>query len=165
MSFPWRYNNSSKNHGNNAAEDDLRRYPFRVEDSALVPEEKGQKGRKCQTFSDHTHPTVSSKPRGRCVQSLVETGSEMWICIRYKQTNKHSALYISFQAVLHCQHFITGQTVIMKINAEKVGYSDIITKNILFWRFPGSPRSSFRRQSRAKNSPSVLKITQNIVSG
>jgi hypothetical protein len=31
----------------------------------------------------HTYPTVSSRPRG-----LVRISSEMWICIKYKQTNK-----------------------------------------------------------------------------
>jgi len=84
-SFPWRYTNSTKNHAYNDVADDLRRQPFRAVDSALVPDEEGKKGRKGQTFSDHTYPTVSSRPRGRCVQSLVEIGSEMWICIRYNQ--------------------------------------------------------------------------------
>jgi len=38
------------------------------------------------------------------VQSLVPIGSEMWICIRYKQTNKHSSLYIR----LHVKHTKIG---------------------------------------------------------
>jgi hypothetical protein len=84
-SFPWRHTNTSQNHGYNAVADDSRRQPFRAEDSALAPGE-GQKGTKDQTFSDHIYPTVSSRTRGRFVQSLVQIGSEMWICIRYKQT-------------------------------------------------------------------------------
>jgi hypothetical protein len=48
-------------------------------------DEKGQKGKPLWV---HTHPRVSYKPRGRCVQSLVQIGSEMWICIRYKHTHK-----------------------------------------------------------------------------
>jgi hypothetical protein len=48
----------------------------------------------------HTYATVSSKPRGRRVQCLVPIGSEMWIYIRYKQTNiqtyKYSSLYIRY---------------------------------------------------------------------
>jgi len=47
----------------------------------------------------HTYPTTSSRRRGRRVQISVEIGSEMWICIRYKETNKNeqkpiSSLYI-----------------------------------------------------------------------
>jgi len=65
---------------------------------------KGPKGRRGQEFRAHTYPTVSSRPRGRGVQSLVQIGSEMWICIRYihtyihknKQTNKYSSLYIRY---------------------------------------------------------------------
>jgi len=55
-----------------------------------LPDEEGQKGRKGQIFSDHAYSTVSSRPRGRCVQSLVQIGLEMWICIRLKQTNKQT---------------------------------------------------------------------------
>jgi hypothetical protein len=94
-SLPWRHTNTSTTHGYNAVADDLRRQPFRAEDSALVTDEEGRKGRKGQTFSDHTCPTVSFRQTGRYVQSLVQIGSEMWICIRYKETNKQklSALY------------------------------------------------------------------------
>ena len=57
---------------------------------------RSKKVEKCQTFSDHTYPRVSSRRRGRCVQSLVQIGSEMRICISsihtYTQTNIH--LYI-----------------------------------------------------------------------
>jgi len=49
-SFLLRHTNSSKNHGYNAVEDDLRRQPFRAEDSAFAPDEKGQKSRKSQTY-------------------------------------------------------------------------------------------------------------------
>jgi hypothetical protein len=66
-SFPRRHTNTSKNHGYNAVADDSLRQPFRVEDSAPAPKEEGERGRKGQTFSDHTYPTVSSRPRGRCV--------------------------------------------------------------------------------------------------
>jgi len=48
--------------------------------------EKVEKG---QILWVHIYPTTSSRPRGRCVQSLVQIGSEMWICISSKQTNKH----------------------------------------------------------------------------
>jgi len=81
-SFPWRHTNTSNNHGYNAVADDSRRQPFRAEYSAPTPDEEGKKGRKAEIFSEHTYPTVSSRPRGRCVQSLVQTGSEMWIYIR-----------------------------------------------------------------------------------
>jgi len=47
------------------------------QDLALAPDEKGQKARKGQIVLDHTYSTVSSRPRGRCVQSLVQIGSEM----------------------------------------------------------------------------------------
>jgi len=36
----------------------------------------------------HTYHTTSCRRRGRRVRSSVEIGSEMWICIRYTQTNK-----------------------------------------------------------------------------
>jgi hypothetical protein len=93
-SFPWRHTNTSKNYGYNAVADNLRRQPFRAGDSAVAPEEEVHKGRKCQTFSDHTYPTAISRPGGRCVQSLVQIGSEMWICIRYKLTNKQIFSFI-----------------------------------------------------------------------
>jgi hypothetical protein len=49
--------------------------------------ENGGKGQKAQKLWVHTYRTVYSRPSGRCVQSLVQIGSEMWICIRYTQTN------------------------------------------------------------------------------
>jgi len=60
-----------------------------------LPTMEVKKVEKGQTFSDHTYPTVSSRRRGRCVQSLVQIDSEMWICIRYKQTNKNKQKFIS----------------------------------------------------------------------
>ena len=126
-SFPWRDPNTCKNHGYNAVVDDSGQvssatkwrhtntrknhgYKAVAEVSSVgshvvprilhsLPTKKVKKVEKGQTFSDHTYPTVSSRRRGRCVQSLVQIGSEMWICIRYKQTNKNeqktiSALYI-----------------------------------------------------------------------
>jgi hypothetical protein len=57
--------------------------------------EKVEKG---QILWVHTYPTTSSRPRERCVQSLVHIGSEMWICISsihtYKQTNKQTNIHI-----------------------------------------------------------------------
>ena len=96
-SFLWRHTNTCKNHGYNDVADDLRWQPFRAEDSAPAPYEEGQKGRKGQTCSDHTYRTVSSRPRG--VQSLVQIGAEMWICVRYKLTNKLWALCIRLLTV------------------------------------------------------------------
>jgi len=57
-----------------------------AQDLTLAPDRRGWKGRG-QILWVHTYPTVSSRPRGRCVQSLVQIGSEMWIFIRYKQIN------------------------------------------------------------------------------
>jgi len=64
-SFPWRHTNTCKNYGYNAVADNSRRQPFRAEDSAVAPEEEVHKGRKGQKFSDHTYPTVISRPRGK----------------------------------------------------------------------------------------------------
>jgi hypothetical protein len=52
--------------------------------------EKDEKGVRGQKLWVHTNPTVSSRPRGRCVQSLVQIGSEMWNCIRYIHTYTHT---------------------------------------------------------------------------
>jgi hypothetical protein len=64
------------------------------------PKKKGPKGRRGQEFQVHTYPTVSSRPRGRHVQSVVQIGSEMWMYISsihtYIHTNKHSSLYIRY---------------------------------------------------------------------
>ena len=131
-SFPWRDTNTFKNYGYNAVADDSGQVPSatmwrntntlknhgykavaevscagshvapRIQYS--LPMKKVKKVEKGQKFSDHTYPTVSSKRRGRCVESVVQTGSEMLICIRYKLTNKQtktikktiSPLYIRF---------------------------------------------------------------------
>ena len=45
------------------------------------PKKKGPRGRRGQEFRVHTYPTTSSRPREKRVQSLVQIGSEMWICI------------------------------------------------------------------------------------
>jgi hypothetical protein len=52
--------------------------------------ENDEIGQKCQKLWVHTYPTVSSRLRGRCVQSLIQIGSEMWICIMYKHTHTHT---------------------------------------------------------------------------
>ena len=73
-----------------------RRQPSTAPKSASAPDKIGRKGGKGEVLWVHTYPTVSSRPRGRCVQSLVPISSEMWICIRYKQTNVHSSLYVRY---------------------------------------------------------------------
>jgi hypothetical protein len=98
-SFLWRHTNTSKNHGYKAVADDSRRQPFRAEDSAPAPDEEGKKGRKGKTFSDHAYPTVSSRPRGRCVQNLFQIGSDMWICIRYKKNKQTFSLIYKIYVV------------------------------------------------------------------
>ena len=60
--------------------------------------EEVEKIEKCQILWVHTYHTTSSRRKGRRVQSLVEIGSEMWICIN-KETDKNeqktiSSLYI-----------------------------------------------------------------------
>jgi len=94
-SRPWRHTNT----GYNAVAGGVwRRQPPSAHDSALAPDKIGRKGGKVEILWVHTYPTTSSRPRGRRVQSLVQIGSEMWICISSiktnKQTNKHSSLYI-----------------------------------------------------------------------
>jgi len=63
-----------------------RRQPSTAQKSAPAPDKIVRKGGKGEILWAHTYPTVSSRPRGRCVQSLVPISSEMWICIRYKHT-------------------------------------------------------------------------------
>jgi hypothetical protein len=62
--------------------------------SAPAPDKIGRKGGKGEILWAHTYPTVSSRPRGRRVQSLVPIGSEMWICIRYKQIYIQTFIFI-----------------------------------------------------------------------
>jgi len=79
--------------GYNAVAGDWRRQPSTAHESALAPDKIGPKGGKVEILWVHTYPTTSSRQRGRCVQSLVQIGSEMRICISsIKQTNVH--LYI-----------------------------------------------------------------------
>jgi hypothetical protein len=81
------------------------RQPASAHESAPAPNRISLKDGKREILWAHTCPTVSSRPRGRHVQSLFPIGSEMWICIRYK----HSSLYIILHYVtrkltlqLHC---------------------------------------------------------------
>jgi len=71
-----------------------RRQPSNARKSAPAPDKISRKGGKGEILWARTCPTVSSRPRGRCVQSLVPIGSEMWICIRYKQTNIQTFIFI-----------------------------------------------------------------------
>ena len=73
-----------------------RRQPSTAHESAPAPDKIDQKGGKGEILWAHTCPMVSSGPRGRCMQSLVPIGSEMWICIRYKITTIHTSLYIRY---------------------------------------------------------------------
>jgi len=86
--FPWRHTNSSKNHGYNTVADDLRLEPFRAEDSALASYEEGQKG---QTFSDHTYPTVSSRPKG---EMCAKFGSDRLRNVNFHKVQTNIQLYI-----------------------------------------------------------------------
>ena len=81
--------NTCKNHGYNAAAE-VSCAGSHVVPRILhsLPSKKVKKVEKGQTFSNHTYPTVSSRRTGRCVQSLFQIGSEMWICKRYQQTKK-----------------------------------------------------------------------------
>jgi hypothetical protein len=76
--FPLRHTNTGKNHGYNAVAEESSAGGHFV---PIIPHslstKKVRKLEEGQTFSDHTYPTVSSRQWGRCVQSLVEIGSEM----------------------------------------------------------------------------------------
>jgi hypothetical protein len=110
--FPWRDTNTCKNHGYNAVAEDsgqvssastwrhtntLKNHGYNavavvscagshvvLRTLHSLPTKNVKKVEKCQTFSDHTYPTVSSRRRERCVQSLVQIGSEMWIYMQVK---------------------------------------------------------------------------------
>jgi len=93
-SFPWRHTKNSKNHVYNSVGGVSwagRHFVLRILHS--FPKKKVNKVENCQTFSNHTNPTVSSRRMGICVLSLFQIGSKMWICIMYiqikKQTNFH----------------------------------------------------------------------------
>jgi len=53
-----------------------------------------EKFKKGQILWVHTYPMTSSRPRGRCVQSLVQIGLEMWICTSSIHTNKQTFIFI-----------------------------------------------------------------------
>ena len=74
----------------------LGRQPHCAQDSALVPHRRGRK--ESNVVGPYIHHTTSSIRRGKRVQSLVEIGSEMWICIRYKErgTNKRTKTHFIF---------------------------------------------------------------------
>jgi len=81
---------------------DWLRQPSSAHQQALAPDKIRRKGGKVEILWVHTYRTTSSRPRGRRVQSLVQIGSEMWICVSsYKQTNKHSTLYIRYPEYLN----------------------------------------------------------------
>jgi hypothetical protein len=74
-SFPWRHTNTRKNHGYNAVAKEscsCSHVVPRILHS--LPTKKVIKVEKGQTFLDHKYPTVSSKRRGRCMQSVVQIG-------------------------------------------------------------------------------------------
>jgi hypothetical protein len=109
-SFPWRHTNTCKNHGYNAVADDCGQVSSATTwrhtntrknhgynavayvscaGSHVVPRILHSLPPKKVKKLEHTYPKVSSRQSGRCVQSLVQIGSEIWICMRYKQTNKN----------------------------------------------------------------------------
>jgi len=94
-----------------------RRQPSTAHKSAPAPDKIGRKGEKDEILWAHTCPTVSSRPRGRCVQSLVPIGSVMWIFIRYKHTNIHLYIYyiILYYIILYyiILHYITLHYIIL----------------------------------------------------
>ena len=95
MSCRWRHANTSWNHGcKGIAENGRAGSHLVLMILQWPPKEKGPKGRRGHEFRVHTYPTVSSKPRGRRVQSLVQIGSEIWICISSIHTNKQTNIYL-----------------------------------------------------------------------
>jgi hypothetical protein len=58
-------------------------------DYAHTPRKTTKKFQKVKNCGPYI-PYGLFQTKGRCVQSLVHIGSEMWVCIRYKQTNKHT---------------------------------------------------------------------------
>jgi hypothetical protein len=124
-SIPWRHTNTSKNHGYNAVTDNSgqvssattwrhtntrKNHGYNVvaevscsgshvvlRISYSLSKKKIKNIEKGQIFLDHTYYMVSSRRRGMFVQSLVQIDWEMWICIRYKQTNKQKTNKKPFQ--------------------------------------------------------------------
>jgi hypothetical protein len=72
------------------------------------------KSSRSQKFWVHTYPTVSSRPKGRCVQSLVKIGSEMWICIWYKLSASYIRLETTCFGLLALGHLQFWTTKIKK---------------------------------------------------
>jgi len=94
-SFPWRHTNTSKNHGYNAvAEVSCAGSHFLPRMRHSLPTKEVKNVENVKHF--RTIHTLRSLPGegGRCVRSLVQIGSEMWICIRYKLTNKQTFSFI-----------------------------------------------------------------------
>jgi hypothetical protein len=56
--------------------------------------EKVEKIKKGKMLWVHTYSTTSSRPRGRCVQSLVQIDSKMWICVSSILTNKQTFIFV-----------------------------------------------------------------------
>ena len=82
-------------HGYNAVAGAVwRRQPSTAHESALAPDKIGRKCRKVEILWVQTYPTTSSRPRERCVQSLVQIGSGMWICVSFIQTNKQTFVFV-----------------------------------------------------------------------
>jgi len=102
-SWRWRHVNTSWNHGYKGIAENGRAGSHLVPMILQWPPTKKEpKGRRGQEFWVHTYPTVSSRPRARRVQSLVQIGSEMWICISSIQTKKHLSLYIRLKICKNC---------------------------------------------------------------
>jgi hypothetical protein len=68
--------------------------PSIAPESAFASDKIGRKCGKVEILWVHTYPTNPSSPRGRRVQSLVQIGSEMRICISSMQTNKQTFIVI-----------------------------------------------------------------------
>ena len=76
-SFSWRCTNTCKNHGYNAVPDDscAGSYLLSWNRHSLETKKVKKVGKKGKKIWFHTYPAVSSRPRRRCVQSLVQIGS------------------------------------------------------------------------------------------
>jgi hypothetical protein len=100
-------------HGYDAATGDWRRQSSTAHESALASHKIGRKDGKVEILWARTHHRISSRQRGRCVQSLAQIGSEIWICISSIQTNKQTFIFIykirrsQLDAVLH-SYYLAG---------------------------------------------------------
>jgi len=143
----WRrYANTSWNHGYKGITENGRAGSHLV--SVILqwpPKKKSPKGGRGQEFRVHAYPTVSSRPRGRRVQSLVEIGSEMWICISFIHTNKHSSLYIRYVGSV----FSWPVCVLCHNDLYMEGYSSgtlELTLILLTWRIGWAPNNASKWQ-------------------